>query len=355
MLSRNSCILSVLKISFVVGCLCLMGCGTFSTDPLISPAAQPGEDIIMQVSAAENEDPLAAGRAAAESLRAKMGTNPPHAVIVVECFDDKALKKDVLKGISSVFPREKIFGCATYGSFTQSGCLDSDSVALLGIGGKGISVGAVLKQNLGVAGLTMENDRELLETRLSSAGAELAQSLPRTSRDRLLILMPDAHSPKNQFLVEGVQEIMGKDFPLTGGSANKNAGQTYVYFRGGMYEDSAVAFLLSGDFTLSLAGRLAKSNDQVIATAGEGADEALKNLKGKPFAMLAFNCAGRKGKLDNIEDELTAIQKSLGKDIPLFGCYCAGEIGPADQTEKKPGTLSSGVGWHVMFTALGYE
>ena len=27
----------------------------------------------------------------------------------------------------------------------------------------------------------------------------------------------------------------------------------------------------------------------------------------------------------------------LGEDLPLFGCYCAGEIGPADQAEVAPG------------------
>ncbi len=75
-------------------------------------------------------------------------------------------------------------------------------------------------------------------------------------------------------------------------------------------------------------------------------------MKSKPFSVLAFNCAGRKGKLDNIADELAAIQSVIGNDIPLFGAYCAGEIGPADVAGKET-TGSSGVGWHVMFTVLG--
>jgi small ligand-binding sensory domain FIST len=91
----------------------------------------------------------------------------------------------------------------------------------------------------------------------------------------------------------------------------------------------------------------------VIATAGQGAAEALAVSKGQPLAALAFNCAGRRSKLKRMEDELSAIQKSLGKDLPLFGCYCAGEIGPVDTTEeKKPGVLSGGSGWHLMFTII---
>ena len=83
--------------------------------------------------------------------------------------------------------------------------------------------------------------------------------------------------------------------------------------------------MLSGDFNVSLAGRQAKENDKVISTAAEGVKEAIANLKGKPAAVLAFNCAGRRSKLKRLEDELEAIQKIIGKETPLFGCYCAGE------------------------------
>ena len=110
--------------------------------------------------------------------------------------------------------------------------------------------------------------------------------------------------------------------------------------------------MLSGDFNVSLSGRQAKDNAKVISSAGDGAKEAIGNSTGEPFAVFAYNCAGRKGKLDNISDELASIQSEIGKTIPLFGCYCAGEIGPADTTEKNDKVLSSGVGWHVMFTVL---
>ena len=101
-----------------------------------------------------------------------------------------------------------------------------------------------------------------------------------------------------------------------------------------------------------MAGRKAQDNDAVVSTAADGAAEALAKLKGKPTAVLAFNCAGRRGKLKKYEDELAAMQTALGKDLPLFGCYCAGEIGPLDSTENTPDTLSGGSGWHVMFTII---
>ncbi len=338
-------------LSFLMSLAILSGCAVNET--YVSSGAEKGGSIATGVASAQNSDPFEAGKLAAQALQDKMGQARPHTVVLAECFEDQAQKKQVLKGVCSVLPKDIVFGFSTYGSFAQQGCLDLDSVSLLGIAGDGIGTSAVLRRNLGIADLTMEENEAELVLRLRTGGADLATKLTRRPDDRLMVIMADAHSPKNQFLLDGAQEVMGKDFPITGGSANKNAGQTFVYFQGRMYTDSAIALLLSGDFEVSLSGRQAQENAKVISSAADSADEALQNMKAKPFSVLAFNCAGRKGKLDNIADELAAIKGVIGNEVPLFGAYCAGEIGPADTTEKDPEALSSGVGWHVMFTVLG--
>jgi hypothetical protein len=281
-----------------------------------------------------------------------MGDVPLKVVVVSECFEDQKNKQALLAGVCSVLPPDLVFGQATYGSFTQAGCGGFDTVCLLGIGGEGIGVSAALVKDLGVAKLTFEQHEAQIKQRLHDAGAKLAGQLVRAERDRLAVLLADAHSPKNQFLVEGVQKVLGGGFPITGGSANKNAGQTFVYFRGQAYSDSALALMLSGDFRVTLVGRKAMDNDQVIATAREAATQSLAASTGKPQAVLAFNCAGRRGKLKRPADELEAIQTALGKELPLFGCYCAGEVGPLDVADKDPAVLSGGSGWHVMFTVI---
>ncbi len=328
---------------------------TAAEDTFHSPAARPGGEVVLRVVMVEDEDeaPEAAGKAAAEALRKAMGGHTLKAVLVSECFEDREYKEQLIRGVCSVIPKDLVLGEATYGSFSQGGCTDFDSVCLLGIGGDGVSVAAALVTEMGTSKLVFEEHEELIQKRLHEAGAKLAGKLRRSDRDRLLILVADAHSPKNQYLVEGVQRVTGAKFPITGGSANKNAGQTFVYFRGQLYQDSAVALMLSGDFSVAMAGRKAQDNDAVISTAKDGAAEALARLKGQPKAVLAFNCAGRRGKLKNMDDELAAIQQALGKKLPLFGCYCAGEIGPLDTSEKTPDVLSGGGGWHVMFTIIG--
>ncbi len=300
----------------------------------------------------ENEDPAAAGKAAAKALQKAMGNTAIKAVVMSECFEDREYKEKLLKGVCQVLPKDKVVGAATYGSFTQAGCTDFDAVCLLGIGGKDVKVSAQIVENMGTSKLTFEKDQDLIRERLHAAGEKLVGEHDRQDDDQLLILLADAHSPKVQYLVEGVQKGVGKDFPITGGCANKNAGQTFVYFNGQMVDDAAVALMLSGKFHVALSGRMANEEQAVIQTAAEGAEEVLKKAKGDPAVVLSFNCAGRRSKLKEYEDELAAMQGVLGNEMALFGCYCAGEIGPVDEPDAPRDVLSGGSGWHVMFTAI---
>ncbi|NQV32300.1 MAG: FIST C-terminal domain-containing protein [Phycisphaeraceae bacterium] len=306
---------------------------------------------VFKTSMAEDENAFKAGQTAARKLHVKLKGVPPKALIVTECFEDKAQKADVLKGVASVFPKEIIHGGSAYGMYTQEGVLDIDAVSVLAIGGE-VSVDVAFVDHMGAAGLSLETQKEQLVGALRRGGKKLAQQLPDTRGTTLLILIGDAHSPKNQYLLDGVQEVVGKTLPITGGSVCKNAGQNFVYTQGRLTQDSAIAILLTSTLKVSQVGRQAKSNDQVISTAREGAATAMKSIKEKPAALFAFDCGGRMGKLDRLEDELAAIQASVGKEVPLYGCYCAGEFGPADTAGASTKT-PVGVGWHIMVSLLG--
>ena len=319
--------------------------------------APPTRDIVFRTGVCDKADPFESGRTAARAAKNQLGASPVKAVLVSECYEDKDRKAKVLAGVQSVFPKRIVYGGATYGSFTQAGVAGAESVAVLAVAGRDIDVAAALVRDMGAKGLTLDEHRAELEGKLHAAGAALARKLAGTQRARLMIVVADAHSPKNGALVAGVRGVVGRNFPITGGCVNKNAGQTFVYFRGQMLPDSAVGLMLSGDFQVALAGRQAKDNARVIATARQAAGEALAELvkhNARPAAAIAFDCAGRKGKLDDVSDELAAMQEALGRELPLFGTYNAGEIGPADLADRQPDVLSSGVGWHVMFTVLGW-
>ena len=333
------------------------GCGRgFGAGKAVA-MAPPTRDIALRAGVCDKADPFEAGKAAAAAAKQQIGASPVKAVLVSECYEDRARKAKVLAGVQAVFPKALVYGGSTYGSFTQSGVAAGESVAVLAIAGKDIEVAAALVKDMGAKGLTLTEHKAELEKKLGAAGAALARQLPKGPKSRLMVVIADAHSPKNGPLVAGIRGVVGQGFAVTGGSVNKNAGQTFVYFRGEMLADSAVGLMLAGDFQVALAGRQAKENAKVISTARQGAAEALAGLTRlncRPAAVLAFDCAGRKGRLKNVADELAAIQDALGTKLPLFGTYNAGEIGPADLADKTPGVLSSGVGWHVMFTALGW-
>jgi len=340
---------------FMLAAACVSGCSkpTETTDTGGTGGTAAKGAIVIQSALAENEDASKAGLAAAEALKKSMGDTAAKVVLVTDCFDEKDLKTKVVEAVTSVFSKDIVIGFSGYGAFTQGGAQDTDTVGLLGIGGDGIDVQTALVKDMGAKGLSFETDKDKLTKALGDGARSLAKQLTKNPDSQLLIAIPDAHSPKNQLFMDGLQEVVGKDFPITGGSISKNDGETFLHYQGELYSDSAIAIMLSGDFKVALAGRQAKTNDAVIATAKAGAAEALKALGAKPIAMLAFDCAGRKGKLDNLGDELKAFQGVTGNDITLFGAYCAGEFGPADVTEKKPGVVSSGMGWHAMITFIG--
>jgi hypothetical protein len=319
---------------------------------LIAPANSKPPSPVFKTAAATGDDPVATGKQAAAELKAAFGETPLKAILIMDSFEDLENKKAMLEGVASVLPKKTLFGGTSYGGFTQKGSIDYDGVMLLGIGGESVTVTPALAEKMGAAGLTMEDDLDKLTTTLGAAGERLAKKLPDVRDADLLLLISDAHSPKNQLLLDGVQKVAGRMLPITGGSVNKNAGQNWVYFQGIPHTDSVIALMLTGPFQATQTGRQAKTNEAVIQTASQGAAAVLKDAPAKPLAMLAFNCGGRMGKLDRLEDELEAIQASAGKQVPLFGAYCAGEYGPADLSESAGDATPCGRGWHVMFTVL---
>lgn len=319
--------------------------------------ADNSKQIVLKIAKSDDEDPAAAGKVAASAVKKQLGDLPVKAILVGECFEGKEAKAKVLAGVCTVFDAALVHGGSTYGGFVQGGVAGGESVVVTAIAGRDVEIAIACVEKMNTTGLTLENNREELEKKLSAAGGALAKQFTRSDKSRLLMVVADAHSPKNGSVVQGIQSVLGASFPVTGGSVNKNAGQSFVYFKGQMLSDAVIGLMLSGDFKLAMSGRQAKENDLVIATAKEGAAEAIAGLQkqgASPAFMLAFDCAGRKGKLKNVADELAAIQQTCGTELPILGTYNAGEIGPADIAEKTPGTLSYGVGWHAMFTAIGW-
>lgn len=143
------------------------GCATFDPSPISSPPPEPGGKIEIETFSSTEADPYEAGQEAAFKLWKWFG-GTPHMVILGESFEEPEQKKQVLKGVLSYFEKDRVVGFTTYGGFTERGSLDVGSVNLMGINGAGIGVHAVLEQEMGAAGLSIEKDEQALSEALST-------------------------------------------------------------------------------------------------------------------------------------------------------------------------------------------
>jgi hypothetical protein len=72
------------------------------------------------------------------------------------------------------------------------------------------------------------------------------------------------------------------------------------------------------------------SREEAIKVAAEAAKDAKKQLEGKdPKAIIIFNCIARHKLFGEFsKDEIKAIQKEIGEEVPLIGFYTYGEQAP---------------------------
>ena len=337
------------------------GCATAPQQPS-AVSGTTANRVVTATAWAKGSDAYAVGRIAAESLKLQLGGVEPHVVVLAECFEEKSDKAKAAKGVASVFGKDRIVGLATYGLYTREGVVERDGVGLLALGGNGISVRTAFVPKQNSVGLEQESVE--LKDALGAVGRKLADQLPVTDRSRLMIVMADTHSPKNQLLLDGIQSVVGTQFPVTGGSVNKNPGMNFIHWRGGLYADAAVALMIDGSISVAQSGAQAKDNQAVLDTAKQVASALRDQSSRQEHLFLAFDCTGRKGKLENMDDGLNALKEGFGTkrldngnlktgiDPQIFGVWCAGEIGCAEDSPHPQQPI--GRGWHLMGTLIGW-
>jgi len=273
-------------------------------------------------------DAKAAGTQAAAQAKAALGNVKAKAVIV---FAGPAIKdkQQMLEGVCSVFDAEIVSGCSAYNPITQQG--NTGHLAVMAIGGD-VQITAAIS---GLEGGHEACGKRIGETLEKAAGAETA--------GRLLLLFGACHVPSNDKLVKGACSVLGEKFPIAGGAAL----QDVLYHQGKVLKGQNLGLLLTGNFRCGLATKKDMSPEGLINSAKEAFSEAIASGKGKPVAVLAFDCGGRRGKMgDNLPKELDAMKAAAG-DAAIFGFYGSGEIGPADNDSP-----SRGVGYSISACAI---
>jgi len=281
-----------------------------------------------------DKNAFVAGETAAKKIKEQLGNTKPATVIMAECFSEKAQKEEALKGVISILGKEVVVSMAVYGIYTETGAKDRNAVGLLAFTGEGVTARQALS--------------EPIQGDFTNVAKRLAQKLPVKDDAKLMLVLADCHSPRNQYFLDGLQSVYGTTLPMAGGSANKNAGFNWIGQAGDLKTDVGLILALNGSFKVIQTGDQARDNDAVLKTAEETATALREGAKASLKGAFFFDCAGRKGKLESIEEEQEAIAKGLGKGVPFFGIWCAGEIGVAKDSQGVP----VGRGWHIMGTGI---
>lgn len=131
----------------------------------------------------------------------------------------------------------------------------------------------------------------------NKAGADAAQAVLDAAGGKinLFIMIPEGLAGNGSAIVRGAQSVLGKNFPISGGSAGDDYlfQKTWQYFNNKLLTDSVVGVGLSGDFAFGLGVRHGWEpvGLPVKVTKSEGA--VLKELDGQPALKIYQDYFGK--------------------------------------------------------------
>lgn len=222
----------------------------------------------------------AAMDAAREALD-KLGGAKPSLVFAYSSIKYK--QEDVLAGLNEVFGDVPVVGGSAAGEIV-SWNTTFESVNVMAIATDQI------KFTYGVS------DKVAADS--FKAGAAAAQDVIKNNggqKPDLLVILPDGMTANGSALVEGVKSVMGKDFPIIGGSLGDDYlfKKTYEYYNNKVLTDSVVAVGFSGNFAYGFGIKHGWESVglPMKVTKAEGA--LLKEIDGKPALKMYEDYFGK--------------------------------------------------------------
>jgi len=320
-----------------------------------------------------------AALAAANEAQAMLGGTEPEIVFVFDGWfrgtkEAPFLAKNaILDAVAEVFPRDKIYGSAACGIFTDKEYGYREAIGVLALGGTDLEIDIrttehkysdeILDENGKVVGkknyyLCTPEEQRATEARWAKVGKPLAESfgrIPDKSKS-FLLLLGDLHSPSGDYVVKGIQSVWGKDFPIIG-AAQASWGGDVTYTKGTIGQGPLNAFLITTPLKYSMVrtGSTRKPTPQtVIDTTITTFERGLAELGEKPQFVLEIQCIGRMSTLTEGGKKpvppafLERTRQTLPPGAILFGFGGSAEIGPMSTGEP-----SAGVGHQAVFMCFG--
>lgn len=190
----------------------------------------------------QNPHTAHAARDAALQAKARVGSRPIDIVFVFASPGYHYL--EMLRVIRQTLDDSKIVGCTSCALITNN-TIEQKGISVLAVSSQEIkfgtsSVGVLTQSDMRVAGNIIARNAaaDLNETRRSS-----------------FVIFYDGLVQNTSFFVKGIQEILGKIFPLAGAGASDNFlfKETFQFHNEQLLKDSAVGVLLGGNVKFACA------------------------------------------------------------------------------------------------------
>jgi hypothetical protein len=193
------------------------------------------------VGRSNNPDPVKAGAEACKMALSEAGNKADLIIVFSTVAYDQ---KKMLEGVRSVFKEIPLVGCSDSGEITGEGPV-SKHVAVMALSSDSINF------TIGVGEGTDKNSHK--------AGAMAAEEVKKKAGKKLSLFMmlPDGLAENGAATVRGVQEVLGRNFPIIGGSAGDDFlfKKTYEYCNDQVLTNAMVGIGLSGKFSFGVGVR----------------------------------------------------------------------------------------------------
>jgi len=197
------------------------------------------------VGVSTEKDPLQAAREAVKSARQNLSSAKIDLAIVLSTVE--FAHSTVLKTISSLLGSENIIGCSSLGLISNQGIFKRGLCVMLLSLPEDIHINAACVKDVGALSAV-------------SAGRQLGEKLSSGSKNvrrQFGLIFSDGLIPDGSGILEGLQENLGKSFPVAGGSASDNLSfkRTFQYSGTDIIHDAVCGLLFGGKLSFGLGIR----------------------------------------------------------------------------------------------------
>jgi len=153
-------------------------------------------------------------------------------------------QEEMLKGVRSVSGQIPLVGCSDSGEITTEGPV-SKYVAVMALSSDSVNF------TIGVGG---ETDKDSFKAGKEAAGV-VKKLTPKPLS--LFVMLLDGLAENGAAAVRGIQEVLGKNFPIMGGSAGDDFlfKKTYQYYNDQVLSNCVIGIGLSGKFSFGVGVR----------------------------------------------------------------------------------------------------